>query len=297
MDPIKRASRRPYYPHRTELDGLLERWRGSQGYRGLSARTIEERITAVTKYAEASGEPPLEFTRHGMEAWIGRPGLQQSSKWTYSQHLRAWHAWLMKEELRLDDPMVKMDRPRKPASTPRPVENYQLEELVSRVQGEARMMILLAAYAGLRVHEIAKVEGRDFDRTTGTLLVAGKGDKEALLDLHPDVIEEAVKYPRSGWWFPSPRGDGPVERHYVSDTIRKAMQAAGITATAHQLRHWTATALVEEGVDLRTVQEMMRHSSLTSTQIYTRVSRVRRSEAVRKLPSFVKRDEPPSSGV
>lgn len=274
------------YVSTVTLDELLPRWEASQSYRGLSQRTIEERAAAVAKYAQATGEPPLGFTRAGMEKWIGRPGLKPGSKWTYSQHLRAWHVWLLKEKLRPDDPMIDMDRPRKPKSTPRPVENYELTALLERVrhvEGPARMMVLLAAYAGLRVHEIAKIHGRDYDPETGTLVVLGKGEKEVLLDMHPAIRAEAAKYPRLGWWFRG-RTDGHVERHYVSKMIREVMRSAGVASTPHALRHWYATALVENGEDIRMVQELMRHESLTSTQIYTKVSRVRRSEAVNRLP-------------
>jgi integrase/recombinase XerD len=149
------------------------------------------------------------------------------------------------------------------------------------------MMVLLAAFAGLRVHEIAKIHGKDFDPIAGTLRVEGKGRKKVTIPLHPAIRAEAVEYPRAELWFPGRmRKDQPVEpmtRHHVSQIIREAMDTAHVDATAHALRHTFATSLVNEDVDMLTIQKLMRHSSPTSTAIYAEVSRVRRAEAVNRL--------------
>lgn len=145
-------------------------------------------------------------------------------------------------------------------------------------------MVLLAALAGLRVHEIAKVHGHDLDLEQGTLRVIGKGAKDALIPLHEVLIHEALMYPRDDWWFPAYSGPCPhVGRQAVSKTIAAAMHRAGVESTPHALRHWYGTSLLERGVDIRIVQELMRHSSLQSTQIYTKVSGTQRQIAIGKL--------------
>lgn len=267
---------------------VLEDWAADQQTQSLQPRSIEERRQAIIRYVRFSGEAdPLAFTARKIKRWIGREDLSPASKWTYGQHMRAYHSWLVKTKQRADNPMDEVTIPKKPQSSPRPVEPYQLAailKVVDAAEGRARMMVLLAAFAGLRVHEIAKIHGRDFDPVAGTLQVEGKGRKRATLALHPAILVEAARYPRDGWWFPNGHKDPePLTRHHVSRLIRGAMDAAHVNATAHALRHTFATSLVNKDVDMLTIQKLMRHSSPTSTAIYAEVNRVRRAEAVNRL--------------
>ncbi|MBW4032993.1 MAG: tyrosine-type recombinase/integrase, partial [Acidobacteria bacterium] len=219
--------------------------------------------------------------------FIGKPGLAPRSRWTYHQHLSAYCTWLIKAKLRKDNPLAEAPVPRRPAGVPRPVLNHQLERILTAAgRRRTKTMILLAALAGLRVHEIAKLHGRDVDLEARTLRVIGKGGKDALIPMHELLVAEAQVYPRDGFWFPSYLADGAtphISRQSVSATIGAALTRAGVDATAHQLRHWYGTSLLEHGVDIRIVQELMRHSSLQSTQIYTKVSGEQRQIAIAKL--------------
>jgi integrase/recombinase XerD len=158
----------------------------------------------------------------------------------------------------------------------------QLERILGATKGRHRMMVLLAAYAGLRVHEIAKVHGRDVDREAWTLEVAGKGGKRARLPLHRTIIAEGYFFPVDGWWFPG-QDDGHISRQGAAKAIKDAMTRAGVKASPHQLRHYFGSTLLAKGADLREVQELMRHSSIASTQIYTEVPDARRAAAIARL--------------
>lgn len=144
-------------------------------------------------------------------------------------------------------------------------------------------MVLLAALAGLRVHEIAKVRGDDFDLERGTLTVVGKGNKRATIPLHPILLDLVPTMPAGYWFTHWETPDEPISGKSCGQAISRAMQRAGVEATAHQLRHWYGTSLLESGADLRTVQELMRHESLATTQVYTRVTSERRRAAIHAL--------------
>ncbi len=90
--------------------------------------------------------------------------------------------------------------------------------------------------------------------------------------------------PATGWWFPM-RGypSEHVLSKSVSDIVGRTMRRAGVAGTPHSLRHWYATSLLDDGNDLRTVQELLRHKSIQSTQIYTRVSDSRQRDAITAL--------------
>ncbi len=90
--------------------------------------------------------------------------------------------------------------------------------------------------------------------------------------------------PAGGWWFPM-RGHEAVPMHAksVSDVVGRTMRRAGVRGTPHSLRHWYGTSLLDDGADLRTVQELMRHKSIASTQIYTKVSDQKQKDAIAGL--------------
>jgi site-specific recombinase XerD len=266
----------------SDLDDLLATWRAWQEAQGLSERTIEDRASCVRRFVAFSHEEPLQFTAGAITRYVGRKGLAPRTRWVYRQHLDAFSGFLQRTHQRDSSPMVDVPEVRKPTGTPRPIETAELAAVLEQVQGPARMMVLLAAYGGLRVHEIAKVRGRDFDRRSKTLTVVGKGAKERVLPAHESIVTEAEQYPVVDWWFPAPDG-GPAARTQVGQTITRALNGAGVHATPHQLRHTFATMLLEAGVDIRVVQELMGHASLQSTQIYTRVSAVQRTSAVERL--------------
>lgn len=189
-------------------------------------------------------------------------------------------------EYRVDNPMLKVGRPRRPRGEPRPVSDDNIRRLLrSPMRRKTRSMVILAAMQGLRAHEVAKVKGEHLDLIDRTMIVTGKGGVTATLPLHPLTIEAAYQMPRQGFWFPGPHG-GHQRRESVSGTIKDAMVRAGIPGSAHQLRHWFGTALVRAGVDLRTVQTLMRHQNLASTSIYTAIADEQRAAGIARLDPF-----------
>lgn len=272
---------------------VMAAWRAWQASEGLSERTITEGAATVTRLLNESGKGPLEIAPLDIIRFTGRPGVNANTRWTYHQRLRSYCRFLVAAEIRADDPSLKTPTPKRPPNNPRPISNPQLVQLLGAAnRRRTRTMILLAAFAGLRVHEIAKIQGRDIDLEGRILTVTGKGSKTARLPLHEILVAEAGRYPRAAWWFPAydaEPGDCPhVGAHAVSAAIGHAMRRAGFSATPHALRHWFATSLLEAGVDIRTLQKLMRHESIASTQIYTAVSGRRERDALNLLEMPVK---------
>lgn len=148
-----------------------------------------------------------------------------------------------------------------------------------------RAYLILAAYQGYRVHEIAKMRGEDIDRLAGSVRVHGKGGVIAELPLHPYTAQIAERFPAAGLWFPSYDDPGrSVLPNSVSNAMSKFMAANGVRGTAHQLRHWHATRMLQHGTDLRVVQTMMRHANIATTQRYTAVNRPQQEAAMESLP-------------
>lgn len=142
------------------------------------------------------------------------------------------------------------------------------DEAIRRVVGDdrVRLMVELAARQGLRRCEVAGVHSRDLYRDAGgwLLIVHGKGGKDRTIPMHADLAERVRQEAGRGWLFPSPAG-GHLSPNYVGQLIARALPDGW---TAHSLRRAFATRVFERSHDLRSVQLMLGHSSLATTQVY-----------------------------
>lgn len=265
-----------------ELTAWME-WQRAQGH---SDNTVTARIRRIELFAETVGDPVTATTDDVITYMASLPAkLGRSTRATYYSHIRAWFAWLVKTERRDDDPTLRVPSPKAAARKPRPLTEKQFALVLStRMHKRTRMMVLLAAFQGLRVHEIAKIRGEDIDYVGMQLRVIGKGGTDRTLPLHPIVAEFAADFPRRGWWFPAQGNDGHIHGRSVSDIVGDVLRRAGVpTGSAHRLRHTYATRLVQAGENLRVVQELLRHASLQTTQIYTGVTFDQQKAAIERL--------------
>lgn len=267
-------------------DCRIEEWRLWQRGQSLSERTIAERISVVVRCGRWAHTDPQWLEPTQVSGWLATGDWSVCTRWTYYTSLTAWFRWLIMMEYRSDDPMAKVGRPKRPRGEPRPVSDDNVRRLLrSRMYRRTRAMVLLATMQGLRVHEIAKIKAEHLDLVDRTMVVTGKGGVTATLPLHPLVVEHAYRMPTRGYWFPGP-DRGHQRRESISCTIKEAMVRVGVSGSAHSLRHWFGTALVRAGVDLRTVQTLMRHQNLTSTAIYTATADEQRAEGIQRLDPF-----------
>jgi integrase/recombinase XerD len=131
---------------------------------------------------------------------------------------------------------------------------------------------------GLRISEAATLEIAVIDRANKVLRIIGKGNKERLVPLPQPVLDALgqlwLSHHNPRWLFPNRAGIAPVNTSLLADTFTAAVIAAGIrrTVTPHTLRHSYATRLIENGVDIRVVQILLGHASITSTAIYTHLT-------------------------
>lgn len=261
------------------------RWQRAQS---LAPRTIKDRKDVMTHLSRHAGTPLLGITPDHIIDYLDRPGLSASSKASYHASIRAFYKWAVKTGQLEENPVNATPTPKRPKGVPRPVQTAHISALLAVANRKrTRAMIILAAYAGMRVHEVAKFRGEDLDHIGRVLTITGKGGKTAMVPAHEVIMELAADFPRRGYWFPAYGAQTDAEHIHstqVSRAIGNAMRRAGFEGKAHQLRHWYASTLLDEGVDVRVVKEMMRHESLATTEIYTRVSMKRMFEGITVLP-------------
>lgn len=258
--------------------------------RRMTMTVISERCRVIEQFAVEQDVQPISATAMDIMRWLAdHTEWSDGTACTYFGYLRAWYRWLQINDHRLDDPTLKVGAPRWPDREPRPVSNDGVIRLLkTRMHHRTRVMILLAVLAGLRVSEIAKVRGEHLDVTVPSIWVDGKNRKARTLPLHPLLIDAAATMPTHGYWFPAnaTRPGEHILGKSVSSIISQAMRRADIPGTPHKLRHWYGTALLEDGADILTVRDLMRHSSVSTTQGYLKVPDARRHDAINRLDPF-----------
>ena len=162
---------------------------------------------------------------------------------------------------------------------PEALSEDQIRLLLSSIRSPVHKTCLAVMYAcGLRISEASTLEISAVDRGNHVLRIVGKGDKERLAPLPQPILDELGRLWRTHrnprWLFPNRRGDAPLDNSVLWQTFAAAAAAAGIQrkVTPHTLRHSYATRLIENGVDIRVVQILLGHASITSTTIYTHLT-------------------------
>lgn len=267
----------------------IDAWTVHQYAEGKANRTVKDRAALLRRFERHTGIPVSSASTADLAAWLGRPELSAVSRSTTHSHLKAFYRWAVEAGVVEADPMRTLRAPRRPKYDPRPISEADLQAVVDGADGPLLAMVVLAAYAGLRVSEIARFRGGDLDVSAGVLWTTGKGGNRCALPAHPRVLEVAAGMP-SGWWFPSQirtnrpgrfaRASGHLGGREISQRLRLHMLRCGVHGTPHALRHTFATRLVEGGADLRVVQELMRHASLSTTARYTAVTDGRKRAAL-----------------
>jgi integrase/recombinase XerD len=278
-----------------QIDDYL---RFSQVERGLSTNTIsayrqdlEEYLSFIKK--EGMSSWPTEAS--DVDAFLARQRDLNKATSSISRlisSMRKFYQWLARQSIQKLNPMLEIDLPKKERRLPTALSREEVNCLLEQPDVEQKLglrnrAILETLYAtGMRVSELINLELQDIHEDLGLIRVLGKGSKERLIPISPvalhwiDKYQKQVRDPlilKSGkndeHLFLNNRG-GKLTRQAIWQMIKKYCQMAGITkdVTPHTLRHTFATHLLENGADLRVVQEILGHSDISTTQIYTNLS-------------------------
>jgi integrase/recombinase XerC len=282
-------------------DDLQKAWLASLGNeRRLSPHTLRAYQATVTRFlaflAEAHGRPAdlalLEsLSTADWRAYLSHrrsEALANVSTARELSALRTFAAWLRDRHGARLPGLEGVASPKVRKGLPRPISPTDARALASTtgefhdepwLQARDTAVLLLLYGAGLRIGEALGLTGRILP-LPDTLTITGKGRKQRAVVLLPTVRDAIDLYLKLSPWQPGPdlplfRGarGGPLDPGVLRATLRKARTALGLpeSATPHALRHSFATHLLARGADLRTIQELLGHASLSSTQIYTSV--------------------------
>ncbi|MDE3165060.1 MAG: site-specific tyrosine recombinase XerD [Acidobacteriota bacterium] len=269
--------------------------------KGLSANTLSAYSADLERFISFSGDgagiPDQERIRLYLDT-LYRAGLSNRSIARHLTTLRGFYGFLVREGRLASDPTEHLGSPKQWQTIPKYLSLEQIEKIIqapglSRPNGvrDRAMMELLYA-TGLRVSELCRVGIGDLDLNFGVVRTTGKGNKQRLVPVGKAAIEAVrewigsarpamLKGRASRYLFVTARG-GCLTRQAFWKLLAGYGRKAGIFhgLTPHVLRHSFATHLLEGGADLRSVQVMLGHSDISTTQIYTHVMRSRLRETI-----------------
>lgn len=310
-----------------ELDntGLIEAFIEMMSVeRAAAANTLKNYgrdLLRFRAFAHARGESLVTVGADDISAWLeqlSQQGIAASTAALKTSALRQFYQFLYSEGYRADNPTSAIARPKVERPLPKILTNKEVEAIfVAAQQMEGpkgvRMMALLEVLyaAGLRVSELVGLPLAAIRKGERLLLVRGKGDKERLTPLTERAVATVYRYmdqrhhflkvhngqvKSSKWLFPSRGKTGHLTAARFAQLLKDVAVQAGIPpskVSPHVLRHAFATHLLEGGADLKSLQQMLGHADITTTQIYTHVAQDRLRELVFTRHPLANKQEKP----
>lgn len=249
-----------------QSDELLRAFAGHQRMRGLSTKTVSRRQISLGQLARwAAPQPLTNLTATLIEEWLSA-FASAATRRAYRSDAQALYAWALRRGLCAANPVAMTDPIRVPSTLPRPVPADYLPAILGAASFDVRLMVALAAYAGLRCAEIATLEAGDvtLSAEVPTLMVRnGKGGKDRSVPVHPELaVILAASGVRSGRYV-------NVSAQTVGRRIAAHLRSLGVQATAHKLRASFATELARTSRgNVVLVATLLGHTNLATSQRY-----------------------------
>jgi len=285
------------------VDEFIESMGSVRGLSTHSTRAYRSDLTHFTNWCERCGITPEAIDHRQLRLYLGELNSAQYARTTIARKmatLRAYFDFLVERGICEDSPAQLLATPKIGMSLPKTMSSSEIDAILdapdlTTAVGARDAALLECLYAtGARVGELASLDLGSIDLNGGVILLTGKGNKQRLVPLYTAAIEKIASYLDKARTqlaggrdtqalFVSSRGNRLSDdaiRRIVKTYARNANLASDISP--HSFRHTFATDLLTGGADLRTVQELLGHADLSTTQIYTHVSAAHLKEVYRR---------------
>ena len=291
------------------VDGYLESLRVEKGAAKHTQRSYRADLEAFLRWCARHDVDPTQATHRQIRAYLGELDAARYSRATINRHLSSLHGfykWMSLTGASETDPASVLSGPKQSRHLPHVLKGNEMDRLLAvhgpfdewgnpreqTVSDKRDQAILELLYAsGARISEVASLNVFDVDFPSHLVRLFGKGSKERIVPLHDICVASLRTYldearpvlmgsKRSTRLFISTRGN-PMSADAMRAMFKRTVHQAGLDGrlSPHDMRHTFATDLLEGEADLRSVQEMLGHASLSTTQIYTHLSAARLKEA------------------
>ncbi|RWX74419.1 site-specific tyrosine recombinase XerD [Neorhizobium lilium] len=291
---------------RAHMEAFLEMMSAERGSAGNTLISYERDLEDLQGFLASGKKTALTAEVEDLQRYLAhleRQGFAATSQARRLSAIRQFYKFLYAEGLRDTNPTTILDAPKRGRPLPKIMSEQEVTRLLETAQQEAaepgpeqasklRMLALLELlYAtGMRVSELVSLPAKVLDQEGRFLMIRGKGNKERLVPLSRAAIvalnayREVRKTPEdSKWLFPSSAKEGYLPRQVFGRDLKGLAARAGLKSASispHVMRHAFASHLLQNGADLRVVQELLGHSDISTTQIYTHVLEERLRQTV-----------------
>lgn len=275
--------------------------------KGLSRNTVISYLFDINKfidYLKSNEKDIIKFSKEDLIDFIDflrKEGYSVSSLCRIISSIRSLCKYMILEHIRDDNPSENLETPKRWLYLPKSLtvnevktllESSQKNKKESPLSYRDRVMLELVYSSGLRVSELISLKLEDLNLDAGFLRVIGKGSKERIVPVSMRTVQLIRNYinnerkiilkkRNSQYLFVTSRGK-PMTRQRFWQSIKEVGKSLGLKITPHMLRHSFATHMLEGGADLRSLQKLLGHSDISTTQIYTKVTSERLKQVYSK---------------
>lgn len=271
------------------IEAFLEMLAAERGAARNTLAAYQADLEDLKAFAARSGlaliDADAEILRRYLSA-LHEQGLSARTAARRLSAIRHFYRFLLREGVRQDDPTSLLDAPRLPRALPKYLSEQEVDALLNAAAALPGLTGLMARAAleilygsGLRVSEVLSLRAQNLTSASDTVLVRGKGQKERLAPISRSAVAAAAvmaggrKVP-SPWLFPGRNPRRPMTRQGFALLLKQAALAAGLDpdrVSPHVLRHSFASHMLARGADLRSLQILLGHADIATTEIYTHV--------------------------
>ncbi len=271
------------------VEAFLEMLAAERGTARNTLLAYDRDLTDFASFAAGRGEAQAAASAATLRAYMARLGADGLKPRTAARRLsalRQFHRFLLREGIRSDDPTGLLDSPKLSGVLPKYLSESEVDALLAAAQGMAGRPGVVAGTAleilyatGLRISELLTLPRTALAGDAALLMVKGKGGKERMVPLSDAAKQAATQLAalsdkRVRWLFPGRDPARPLTRQAFFLLLKQVALAAGIDparVSPHVLRHSFASHLLAHGADLRSLQMLLGHADIATTQIYTHV--------------------------
>lgn len=256
--------------------------------------TIDSYRTDIQQFADfVNHKSAEEITQKDITDFIAAKRKEGIAVRTTNRKLSAiksYFKFLVKKNYIEYSPADTVELSSVPSKLPETLNIEDIFKIIDVIDNLRDVVIIELLFAtGIRRNELTTLKVSSIDFNEGTIKVYGKGSKERIIPVHPKVMDKLSKYVeliKSEWLFPSPRNKKThISSRQINSIIKKWAEEAGLghkNITPHKFRHTFGASLFDNGADIKSIQDMLGHSSIDTTNIYAKLSHKRNKEEYMK---------------